>query len=693
MRHPKVYRNTKKITKMITIGVTSAGGGVGQSILHALSLSNLEIRVVCMDASPKSIGLYWSDSAWLVPRVAQENRYIGKLLEICERERLDIIIPGLDLELPVLSRHKEKFLEKGCRLIVSSPDTVRICRDKYEQFIFCSQRNLPFVKTISLESARQNADSLDYPAIVKPRDGSASAGATLVFSTDHLRKIATDCPMIVQDYLPPSKEKNRSLSGKVSTGNLDQSNEISVQYLVSTSGKVLGNFASVNLLKNGIPVEIDPAPDSPAIQAGLPIIQALSENGLVGPVNLQGRETANGIIFFEINARFTGITGLRASFGYKEVEAAIQDFVLMDQRSAKELLYFKPGYFGLRYVADSIVPIERINSISSQDQKPISHSPHAPVSKNIMVTGATGYLGANVIGQLLMHPSTATIRAVVRNTDGENRLKNALGNPDALEFTTAEFPETMPDMTGIDTVIHTATERLAADPSRFFLVNTEGTRKLLETMQEAGVRKFIYTSSQSVYGTKRPPLWKEEMPAQPENTYASSKWMGELLSLGDQYTISQVIILRVARLYGLGHFLRWDELPHKFAQLAAQGQPLPVFGGDNEIDILHIDDASNAVVAGCMTQLPPAQKIIVNIGSGKPVTISEFASYCLEAAKCAGLEKPLLDVQDKEDKTKPLHLGMDIRKAKEILGWEPRHSLLDSMKTLIAHQVDIARTG
>ncbi len=675
---------------MVTIGVTAAGGGIGQSVLHALSRSTRAFRIVAMDANPTSAGLYWSDRSFLVPRAAEENAYIEELLAICRQERLDILVPGLDIELPVLSRHSERFHETGCRVLVSSPSLIGMCRDKYELAAFCRKKGLPFVRTFLLEEARDEAEKLDYPVIIKPRSGSASAGAHLVHSPERLRAIPSDDNLIVQDYLPPRRAgRGDTLPGKTSTGGLDQSNELSIQFYVNRSGRILGGFASINLLKNGIPVEIDPVPGHPALSESLPMVEALVEQGLYGPVNLQGRETAKGVRFFEINPRFTGITGLRAAFGYREMEAAVADLLLEPEENAVGLLDYVPGNFGLRYVADALVPRERMQKVSRVKvvDSPRPHDgPPAPVKK-ILITGATGYFGANIAEQLLAHPETTEVQALVRNGSGREKLNDALGSPAKLAFRNGELPCGMLDLGGVDTVVHAASERLSSDPSRLFLINAEGTRTLLEAMHGAGVKRLVYISSQSVYGTGMPPLWREEMGAAPETPYASSKWMGELFSLNGQYRIAQVVVLRVARLYGLGHFLRWEELPHKFAALAAEGKPLTVFREDNEIDLVHVRDAASAVVAACTTEFPEGCRTVFNIGGGSPLTIKHFAAISREAARNCGLQEPSLDLQDSGEGHLPRRWGMDIRKAQSELEWSPRHALLPSMEDLVRSRI------
>jgi len=94
---------------MITLGVTAVGGGIGQSVLQSLINTELNIRRIGMDIRPMSLGLYWTESAYLVPPVSEQDSYIKKLTDICIQEHLDILIPGLDFELYPLSLYQNTF--------------------------------------------------------------------------------------------------------------------------------------------------------------------------------------------------------------------------------------------------------------------------------------------------------------------------------------------------------------------------------------------------------------------------------------------------------------------------------------------------------------------------------------------------------------------------------------------------------
>lgn len=668
---------------MITIGVTGVGGGVGQSILRAIMYNNLQSRTIGMDMRAMNSGMYWTDRAYLVPPVAREEEYIQRLLDICVREQMDVLIPGLDFELAPLARHRQRFLEQGCVVIVGSPEAVRLSADKRAMYEFARVRGLPFVTTYTLVEAQNLVSELEFPVIAKPRAGSASVGARLLHTAEDLLGIPASEDLIVQTYLPPviagvANEDTRSWGGR-----LNQINEISAQFFVDRTGTILGDFVSVNRLKDGVPVEVVPDPHSPALRDGLPLVEALAAEGLCGPINLQGRLTPHGVKFFEINARFTGITGVRAAMGFREVEAAIRSFAL--QQDAEQVcgcLAYSPHFIGTRHVDECITLAKRVEAVCEDSDFGAGRT--ASLAGRVLVTGASGYVGANVIGHLLDSPAITEVVAAVRDEAAGTRLREVYGATRRLNVVYGDLPDVPWSLEGITTVIHAAGIRTSlADDGRFMLINTEGTRRLLAAARRANVARFIYLSTQAIYGTGRRPLWSEGLPAQPETPYALSKWAGELLCMQDSSDRMQTVVLRVARVYGLGHCMRWAELPHQFADRAAQGQPLQLHAGGHErVDMVHLQDLCDAILRACALPLPKAQRVILNIGGGHPFTVAELASICQAAAIEVGLPAPAI-VATSGPNGRLREFGMDIRRARTQLGWSPAVSLKAGFCSLI----------
>jgi len=89
------------------------------------------------------------------------------------------------------------------------------------------------------------------------------------------------------------------------------------------------------------------------------MVAALAEEGLIGPCNLQYKETREGAIFYEINPRFSGLTALRAALGWNGPDAIIRHFILdEDSESVRKHLDYDETFLCSRYTTEIIFPAE-----------------------------------------------------------------------------------------------------------------------------------------------------------------------------------------------------------------------------------------------------------------------------------------------------------------------------------------------
>ena len=355
---------------MITIGITAVGSGIGQPILDSVRLSSLEARVVGFDASPWAKGGYECDRFYLLPR-ADHPDYATKLIARCQEESIDILLPGSDPELIPLAEAAPALEAIGCRVVVSSPECVRMCRDKLEMSRYLERAGAPFAKTWSLEAARAQADGLPYPLVVKPRGGSGSVGVRIVSEPADWERLSLDGDLIVQPHLFPATWYDGPegikpyLERLAKTGLPLQQDEISVQLMVSHHGKLLGRYAGFIGLKAGVMMLYDPIDDEAVWEATDKFVNAMVPLGLRGPCLLQSRKTRDGLVFWEANPRFAGGTGVRTLMGYNEVEAAIRDFLLKeDEDSVRACLKMRTDVVGLRQMTEIVVPRERFDRLT-----------------------------------------------------------------------------------------------------------------------------------------------------------------------------------------------------------------------------------------------------------------------------------------------------------------------------------------
>ena len=145
-------------------------------------------QVFAADAKASAPALQEADGTLLVPPIG--NRYyVEALLEFCADEEIGLLIPLNDLELPYLAAARERFAEVGTTVVVSSPEVIRRCFDKWETVQFLQAHGIRTPKTyLSLAAALEalNRGELKFPLVLKPRWGSASIGLDFPQDEDEL---------------------------------------------------------------------------------------------------------------------------------------------------------------------------------------------------------------------------------------------------------------------------------------------------------------------------------------------------------------------------------------------------------------------------------------------------------------------------------------------------------------------------
>jgi carbamoyl-phosphate synthase large subunit len=139
-------------------------------------------KVIGADSSPSAAALKDADEGCIVPAINSPD-YFDILERICTERNVGLLISLNDLELPRLARERERFLRIGTIAVISSPEVVDLCFDKW--------RTIEFLRSIGLDSPLSftspaealhvlRTGDLSFPLILKPRWGSASIGIELV---------------------------------------------------------------------------------------------------------------------------------------------------------------------------------------------------------------------------------------------------------------------------------------------------------------------------------------------------------------------------------------------------------------------------------------------------------------------------------------------------------------------------------
>lgn len=295
----------------ITVMVTGAGALVGQGILRCLRMSAMApvLRIVTLDCDHRAAGHWLGDVAYTIP-LASDPALVPRLAEIAGREGASFLFVGTDVELPVLSRERASLAANcGVQVVVSAPDVIEIADDKWLTADFLRREGFPYpLSARARDSAAVEAlvHHAGYPLLAKPCRGARSVGVQRIDTKVELQAIcATGQDYVIQELLP------------------DQPGEYTAGCLVS-GGACAGVVVLRRDLRDGNTYRAYCEGESPYAPAIARIAERL---GAEGPVNFQFRVRRGEPVVFEINARFSGTTPLRAIFGHNEVEVLLAHLV------------------------------------------------------------------------------------------------------------------------------------------------------------------------------------------------------------------------------------------------------------------------------------------------------------------------------------------------------------------------------
>lgn len=152
------------------------------------------------DITELSPALQLCDKKLLVKPVSSPA-YIPQMLEIVRKNGVKLLVPTIDTDLIILSENRAKFAGLGCHVLISSPEVVRICQDKRMTYRFFVENGFdaPEVMNVRTSLAKK---TLAWPKLLKPWDGAAGRGVTVVNSRQELSVFGRRIPnCMVQEFV------------------------------------------------------------------------------------------------------------------------------------------------------------------------------------------------------------------------------------------------------------------------------------------------------------------------------------------------------------------------------------------------------------------------------------------------------------------------------------------------------------
>lgn len=658
------------------IAVSCVGSGVGQSVINSCRLSRLPLYTVGLGMNPFAYGAYDCDCMDYAPNI-YEGGYIDRLIDVLKKHQIDLVIPGLDDEALIFSKAMEQFERAGIKVIASDTQLIALCRDKELMSNELNPIVNVFVKSYDKAGAVEalSKGEIDFPLIAKPRGGYASRGIEIIRNEDDIAYI--EGQHIVQELaIPGDNDPNygayiRQINKRINS----QVSEISIQLVTDPNGDLISRMASFNKLNNGVPIEIVPYENEEVWGVVDRLYPVYKKMGLRGPLNIQGRLTNNGLKLFEMNPRFTGITGLRAVMGFNEVEACIKAWLGLP--GAQASLRINQNNFGMRQTADKVVPLER-NAEASQISVSVNQQ-QLKTKKTVLVTGAGGYLGRNLIKELLADDGYE-IQALDLSKEA---LKKQFTDTGVECFDLDDLKHGRMSLGQVDRLIHCAFGRPHCAPEQV-ADSLAFTSELFTHAVTQQVPAVINISSQSVYGLGRSPLWREDIPAAPDTPYGQAKYATELMVRSGNRINNHLRFtsLRLGALSGgVDGFVPLDMLG-KFAKKALLGDAIHIVGGTQRMERLDVRDAIGAILA--LLKVDPVEwDGVYNIGPGEQHNICDLAEKTAQiAADLTGGPKSEIIVEKKDIS---MEFGMDISKIRSATGWSPYCSINDTIQSVVEY--------
>lgn len=261
-------------------------------------------KIIATDMQLSAPALQVADVKLQVPAVYDPN-YIDITLDICKKHKVNALISLNDLELPILANNKRLFEELGVKVIVSSPEVIDICFDKYKTAQWIESIGLKSPKTyIRLEDAKKALETgeISFPLFMKPRWGSGSIGLESISDMEDLE--------IYYNIL--MKKIKKTILATASIGNeyiLIQEKLTGNEYGLDVMNDLDGNNVGVSVKQK---LAMRSGETDKAITLDLPDVKQMGEQigkelRHIGNLDVDIMQRANGdYCILELNPRFGG---------------------------------------------------------------------------------------------------------------------------------------------------------------------------------------------------------------------------------------------------------------------------------------------------------------------------------------------------------------------------------------------------
>lgn len=291
---------------------------------------------------------------------------------------------------------------------------------------------------------------------------------------------------------------------------------------------------------------------------------------------------------------------------------------------------------------------------------------------NILISGAGGFLGSQLIGQLLEKDSSK----VLALTSKADKLLNRFNNHEDLSA--YDNKEDVP-FEQVDVLVNCAFARTSDGLQ--LASSLDFTNEFISYAASRGVGGIINISSQSVYSQKREEAATEDTTIIPESLYGVTKYATEVLisNICENENVPYTH-LRLGSLAGAGFDAR---LTNRFIKSAINGQTIKIKGGKQIISYMDVRDAASGLVAISYVK-PNNWKKVYNFGTDQSLRLPEIAHLVKSIAPEYISTKVKVEIEEGDDF---LNLSLDNSKFYEDASWHPKYSMEDTIRFIFENLV------
>ena len=295
------------------------------------------------------------------------------------------------------------------------------------------------------------------------------------------------------------------------------------------------------------------------------------------------------------------------------------------------------------------------------------------MAEKVIVTGGAGFIGSHIVDALINEGYEVHIVDDLSAGKKENVNEKAILH--TIDIRDKE--KLMPIFEGAKYVFHEAAmlrvQYSIENPVETNEVNVVGLLNVLEASRLNKVERLIFASSAAVYGDQDKCPQSEEMSVSPLSPYAAHKYIGEVyLKLYTRIYGLQTVSLRYFNVYGprLDPEGAYPLVIGYFLKLLKENKPLTITGDGNQTrDFVHVSDVVRANLLALKSEKVGKGEVI-NIGTGNQYSVNQIAELI-------GGPKEYIP-----PRVEPRATQADIKKAKELLGWEPNVSIEEGIGEL-----------